>query len=325
MKLEKNILVDGNNLLHRAHAVFVERAPDPMRSPSGYPTGLIYGFLSMLADWTTSISTPTRMDVFFDGVPRRRLAMDPSYKLREDAALKFSGPPVRLCDGYEANDDFDVLRHLLGLLGADLFRHPDEEADDLIASYVSSRPQDLHIIISSDRDFYQLLTMSGRVVIYRPGVPGNRFFDSERAAEDLEKKYKAALLPSNIRMFKALTGDPSDGIHGVPRLRRKVAAAVSSHSDVDSLYGSGFPGFSDVERAKTMEMRDRVKLNWDLVGLRQDVDLATTRTPGRYDHSTASRILREDLGITTVYPHLFEFGPSKTRLSPELPDWLQGI
>lgn len=325
MKLETNILVDGNNLLHRAHAVFVERTPDPMRSAQGYPTGLVYGFLSMLADWVPSIASPTRMAVFFDGIPRRRLAMDPTYKLKEETALRFSGPSIRLSDGFEAANDLEVLKHLLCLLGADVYRHPDEEADDLIATYVTSRSDDLHVIISSDRDFYQLFTVSGRVVIYRPGVPGNRFFDAERAAEDLEKKYGAPLGPSDIRMFKALTGDPSDGIEGIPRLRRKVAASVSSHRDIESLYASGLPGFSAAERTKAVELKDRVSLNWDLIGLRQDLDLASTRTPGSYDHSTISRILREDLSINSIYPHLFEFGPSKVRTGPEIPDWLQGI
>lgn len=324
MKLRTNILVDGNNLLHRAAAVFSEGSPDPLRSPSGYPTGIIYGFLSMLADWVPSISSPTRMDVFFDGVPRRRLAADPTYKQKEDGALKFSDARLLLSDGYDAQDEFDVLRHLLCLLGADVYRHPDEEADDLIASYVASRPDDLHVIISSDRDFYQLLD-TGRVVLYRPGVSGNRFFDAERAAEDLEKKFGAPLSPSNIRMFKALTGDPSDGIAGVPRLRRKVAALASSHDSVESLFASGLPGFSAAEREKAVGMRDRIFLNWDLIGLRSDIDLGPARTPGLYDHAAASSVLKKDLGIHRVYPHLFEFGPSKVRVGPEIPDWLQGI
>lgn len=324
MKLRTNVLVDGNNLLHRASAIFVEGTPDPLRSSSGYPTGLIYGFLSMLAEWVPSISSPSRMDVFFDGVPRRRIAADPTYKQKEEGALRFSGSSIVLSDGYEATDDFDVLRHVLGLLGADVYRHPDEEADDLIASYIASRPDDLHVVISSDRDFYQLLG-TGRVVLYRPGVPGNRFFDAERAAEDLEKRYGAPLSPSNIRMFKALTGDPSDGIVGVPRLRKKVAASVSSHPSVDSLFDSGLPGFSPAEKEKTLGLRDRISLNWDLIGLRGDIDLASSRTPGAYDHAAASLVLKKDLDIHSVHPHVFEFGPSRVRTSPEIPDWLQGI
>lgn len=330
----RTILVDGNNLLHRAYAVFVDnRQEDPLHSTSGYPTGLIYGFLSLLADWVSSISTPSSMAVFFDGVPRRRLAMDPDYKKKEPGSVRPGSSPaaIRLLDDHSCSNELDVLSHVLSLMGCDLYHHPDEEADDVIASFVASRREDIHVIISSDRDYYQLFAENDRIVMYRPGVSGvNRFFDADTAESDLTTKYKVALRPSDILMFKALTGDSSDKIVGVPRLRKRVAAPLCRYKTVDEVLATGLPGFSKEEKRKTEELRDRIALNLRLVALRSDVDLASCLRPAISDVVMAGRVLREDLGIAHVSPSSFSFGPRKDRNGSAapynpIPDFLRDI
>lgn len=330
---DRNVLVDGNNLIHRAYAVFVKDRPphDVLTSPSGYPTGLIYGIFSMLSDWVPEISNPTRMAFFLDGRPARRLALDPTYKLKDKQDRPGSAPcQIELSDGFVAATEMEVVVHLLSLLGVDVYHHPDEEADDLIASYVSSRPDDMHVIMSSDIDFYQLLEGNDRVVLFRPGTGSNRFFDAERAEEHLLNKFKVRVPPGNVRMFKALTGDPSDGISGVPRLRKKVAAPLCHHKSVDDLFSTGLPKFSDAEREKTEAMRDQIRLNYELIGLDSSLNLSESRIPSQPDPKSASKILREDLGITTIFPHAFEFGKSRVRTSSPtaydlLPDFLKDI
>lgn len=331
----RHILVDGNNLLHRAHAVFVEsRADDPMVSPSGYPTGLIYGFLSMLSDWVLSVARPTGISVFFDGVPRRRLDMDPDYKRKEDGSVRPGSSPasVVLCDGTRCGNELEVLKRLFVLMGADVYHGPDEEADDLIASFVASRADDMHVIISSDRDFYQLMESTDRVVLYRPGTHGNkgRFFDAERSVADMQEKFGVPIRPSDILMFKALTGDVSDNVPGVPRLRKKVAAPLCVHRDVDALLATGLPGLSSKEREKVVSMRDRISLNLRLVALDSSADLASARVPAAPDLALASRVLREDLGIMSVGAGSFHFAGSRPRQGALtsydiLPDYLKGI
>jgi 5'-3' exonuclease len=332
--MDRNILVDGNNVLHRAYAVFVKdrTGEDVMTSPGGYPTGLTYGFLSMLADWTSSISRPTRMVLFLDGAPARRLALDPEYKFKEESSSPGrEDRPVRLSDGFEARNELDVIIHVMGLMGVDLYHGMEEEADDLIASYVRSHFDDVCIVISSDRDFYQMLEWSDRIVLYRPGVKDNRFFDAERAEEDMLAKHKVRVPPSNVRMFKALTGDSSDGIVGIPRLRKKVAAPLCRFGSVEELYGSDFPGFSKAEREKAYSLRDRIRLNFELIGLNDRILLDPLLKKARPDFQVASMILKEDLGITTVYPHDFRFRQegrahfSQTTSYDLLPDFLKSI
>lgn len=334
--LKRNILVDGNNLIHRSHAVFVKGKSDGelMTSPSGYPTGFIYGVFSMLADWIPEISNPSKMVFFLDGRPVRKLAMDPGYKQKEDDEERerpgSSSCPIVLSDGFEASTEMDVVTHLLSLLGVDVCHHPEEEADDLIASYARSTSEDMNVIVSSDTDFYQMLAWSDRIVLFRPGTGPDRFYDAEKAEEHLLKRFKVRIPPENVRMFKALTGDSSDGIVGVPRVRKKVVAPLCHHATVDDLYATGFPGFSRAEREKAESLKERIRTNFDLIGLNDGLDLSGSIVESSPDFKAASSILRDDLGITTVFPHVFRFGGGTVRTSSPspvdlLPDFLKDI
>jgi len=339
-EVHRHVLVDGNNLVHRANAVYVDARLSDGRpllcGPKGYPTGVIYGALSFLATWLYDLNA-TRISVFFDGVPRRRLAMDPKYKDREPSknGLKLVDPsgtgvrfPLQLRDGYSATCEVDVFSHLLQLLGCDVYFDPDEEADDLIATFVKQNPEFINIIVSDDKDFFQLLT-NPRVVIYRPGGQDQRFVDAE-AAEAHWAKYNKGKHPrvpvSQVRMFKSLCGDTSDNIPGVERLRKKVAITLCHHPDIDSLYASGLPGVSDAERQKMLEMRERVALNYLLVGLIDDLDLSKAIRHAAPDHLLAGDICREDLHMTKLDLKPYKLGPHTNEV-PSIPidDWLQNI
>lgn len=331
----RNVLVDGNNLIHRAYYAFVEsrlKEGKPLLcSPGGFPTGVIYGFLSMLSSWLYDIPSFTSVSVFFDGVPSRRLSVDPEYKAGRDShELKMGvsdAQVFRLRDGREVRGEIELLAVVLQLLGCDVYHHPREEADDLIASFVRSRPGEVHVIVSADRDFFQLLT-DPRVVCYLPGIDGDRFFDAERSGQHwarLNKGKHPAVPPSHVRMFKALCGDASDAIHGVERLRKRVAVPLCHHVSVDDLYATGFPGFSDVEKEKAVAARDRIRTNYELVGLYETVDLSECRRPGVADAAAAKDLCREDLGIGSL-----DFSPFKTGPTPSVPaipvaSWLLDI
>jgi len=305
--INRNILIDGNNLLHRIYYALV-KDKEPLTSHSGYPTGLIFGVFHTISDWIGDISDPTRMEFFLDGVPKRRLDIDPQYKFKEDSIQPGKDPcPIKLSDGFEAKNEVEVIAHLFQLLGADLYYHKEEEADDLIASYIKRHENDVNIIISNDKDFYQLLADNPRVIIYKPGVSGDRFFDAERAEEDLFKKFKVRIPPANVRMFKALTGDPSDNITGIPRLRKRVAAPLCECKSVDELYETGLPGLSKAEREKAISLKEKIATNFELVALHDDLDIEIIRNRIESDFEMASKIFKEDLNINSVYPYTFEF------------------
>ena len=343
--LERHVLVDGNNLIHRAYYAYVnsryERGEPLLSGPGGYPTGVIYGSLFMLSSWLYSIPDITKISIFFDGYSKRRKTLDPEYKsnrdLNSDRGLKLTSSSSAVClnkvllDGYSSSSEVDTLSHIFSLLGCDVYHDPNEEADDLIASFCRSNRDSVRVIVSADKDFFQLL-VDPRVACYVPGIDGDRFFDAEKSAKHWARMNKGshpAVLPSHVRMFKALCGDSSDGIHGVERLRKKVAVSLCHHQSIDDLYASGLPGMSPSERDKAVLMRDRIRLNYDLVGLDESIDLSSRiREPGRPSFSLATNILHQDLGIMSVDILPFKIGVSIPLQSPEpIPreSWLSDI
>jgi len=344
---KRNVLVDGNNLIHKSFYAYVQsrvrdglpplctKGPPPR---GGYPTGLIYGSLSMLASWLCDISDPTHISVFFDGIPKRRLTIDPGYKGDRDfteRGVGFSDPSKtgarftrKLLNGFEASCEVDVLSHIMGLLGCNVYHHPDEEADDLIASFIKSHPNETHIIISDDKDFFQLLT-NPHVVIYRPGSKDDRFYDAERATAHWAKFQNGKHPPvpvTSVRMFKSLCGDSSDSIIGIDRLRKKVAVPLCNLSSVDELYSTGFPGWSKSEKEKALFLRERIRKNYELVGFFDDIKLESCKISYEKDFTTAKQILRDDLEIYALNYEPFRLGEVPEDIhQPKLESWLSDI
>lgn len=336
---QRHVLVDGNNLLQRVYYVFIEgriKSGNPLLSgPRGYPTGLIYGCLSFLSSWMYDLEPITSVSVFFDGSSARRRALDPTYKAsREEQkrGLRLSGPdavnnPITLRDGFEASSEIQVLVHLLRLLGCDIYHDLEEEADDLIATYCKLHPDTVRVIVSDDKDFFQLLT-DPRIVTFRPGAKDNRFCDAEGAEAVWGRllKGKHPKVPcSHVRMFKTLCGDHSDDIVGVPLLRKRVAVGVCHHPTVDDVLKSGLPGFSALEKEKLQSLSDRLKLNWELVGLKEDLDINKCLSRSHQDFRLASDICREDLLMDGL--DLGPFRPAKDSPAPGPPllDWMLDI
>lgn len=347
---QRHVLVDGGNLVHRAFYAYVEARiktnQTPFMTSSGFATGVIYGSLRMLSSWLHSMERVTKISIFFDGKPSRRRVIDPSYKSNRSSIWSPSVPGsipderfVALRDGFKAQNQMDVLAHILPILGCDVYFHPEEEADDLIASFCASNPDTIRIIVSDDKDFFQLLT-DPRIIIYRPGSKDdNKFVDAESSEilwSKLNRGNHPSVPPSYVRMFKSLCGDASDGIPGVERLRKKVAVPLCSFQNVEDLYASGFPGFSDSEKDRVISSKSRVATNFELVGLISDIDLKACLIPSKPDFSAISEILVEDLEMNSVdvapfrsviYPDIQTRKSIPTQDDPviPIPDWLSNI
>jgi len=338
---QRNVLVDVNNLLYRAYFAFVKDReknnlrPLTARLPTdggGFldmDTGVIQGSLRILSSWLYDISRPTKIIAFFDGLPARRTAIFPDYKKRDKDDVKQSvhiesgESVVKLRDGTPVSGPVSALAHIFRLIGCDVYHHPGEEADDLIATFVRRDSEAVNVIMSSDKDFFQLV--GGRTVVYRPGPETPRLHDAERVEETMEKRYKVRVKPSEIQMFKALTGDSSDGIPGVHGLRKKSAHPMCRLASVAEVYESGMPSFSKGERDKALAARAQVELNFQLVSFYDQLDLAACLKPEIGDFALAAKILREDLSLTDVDLLPFRVGRHAAKAINSIPDWLAGV
>lgn len=287
-----NILFDGNNLLHVAYHTFISNHSAIPRIQHK----LVYGSMRLLVDWTNSAGRFESVSFFVDGVPVRRRALDPTYKTHKDNVLSnLQKMSLTLSDGYDASSEIDIILHILQLLGVQVYFDPNEEADDLIASFIKQRQNESHMIVSSDKDFFQLL-VNPNVVVYRPISKGCKLLNAAASAKhwgELHGGDHPAVPAKHVRMFKSICGDKSDNIPGVPRLRKKVAvAAIASNPSIEKLVAANWPGFSQVERENANELINRIKLNWKLVGLVDNIDVKPV-SPIESNYDLASKILND--------------------------------
>jgi len=232
-------LVDGDGLLYRA-----ANAIPYFTNANSLPTNGLHGFAAMM--WNLlRMAKPSHMAVAFTADP-------PLLKHRWDPAYKINH--------YVHPDEIKVqipyAMRFVKALGVQAFLEPGYEADDVLATLLQHRPRVQTRIVSSDRDFYQLVSERVRVLVPVRGVSAMR----EVGPAEVEAQY--GIKPWQIPDMKALTGDPSDDIPGVRGIGPKTAAALLEEFPtvellLNNLTQVTMPGV----RPRLEPMRERILLN----------------------------------------------------------------
>ena len=208
---ERFLLIDGLNLFFRNFS-----AINAVNS-NGVHIGGLGGFFRSLGALIRTIQ-PTQVYVVFDGVgsSNNRKNIIPEYKSNRNITRVTKH---ELFDNLEEEDDSKVdqivrIIQYLKTLPVKTVSLPGVEADDIIA-YLSStlptKPEDRVFIVSSDKDYLQLVTE--QVIVYRP-------IEKEYYTTDTVKE-KFNVPPHNFLLYKLLMGDNSDGITGIKGLGPK--------------------------------------------------------------------------------------------------------
>ena len=198
------ILIDGHALVHRAwHAI---RQPLNLRS-TGEDVRAIYGFLNIflktLSDWK-----PTHIAVTFD-------VSAPTFRHERFTEYKAHRPPTPP----ELRPQFDHIKNLVRAFNVPVFEQAGYEADDLLGTLcrqASEREIDT-IVLTGDTDTLQLVSPWVRVLLAQT-AQRKTLYDITAVKE----RY-GGLGPEVVADIKALEGDSSDNIPGVPRVGRKTA------------------------------------------------------------------------------------------------------
>lgn len=193
---------------------------------------------------------PTAQTVLaWDGRSKRAQTILPTYKMG-------SHDPVKA----EIRHRLSVLREILATLFYTLY-DPEWEADELIAKFVlSTDPCDGVVVISSDRDFQQLI--SSHVFV----------LDNFRNVRDTEYvRQEWAVEPFQLPIVRAVKGDSADGLSGVGRIRQKILSEIVADClGIDSFYVAvklNANNLSKNERAKILEQESLVRINYNLMNL----------------------------------------------------------
>ncbi len=205
MARETLLLVDGHNLVYRAF-----HAMPALSNSRGEMTNAAYGFTSMLFK-ALNDTTPTYAIAAFD-------LAGPTF--RHERVAEYKAQRVRAPD--ELRAQFPWAREVVLALGIPIIEVPRYEADDVIGTLAQKgEAAGLDVIIlTGDLDVLQLVTEHIRVFASRRGISDTIIYDVDKVRE------RYGFEPPLVVDFKALQGDPSDNIPGVPGIGEKTAMSL---------------------------------------------------------------------------------------------------
>ena len=214
------IIIDSNSIIHRAY-----HALPPLTTKKGEVVGAVYGFLLVFFRAIKEFQ-PDFVAATFD-VP------GPTFRHKKYKEYKAKRPPAPE-DLYQ---QIPKVKDLLKSFNVQIFEKEGFEADDIIGTIAKAAPQKQvipeieTIILSGDSDTLQLVGPHTKTYALRRGVKDIVLYDEKMVQE----KYQ--LTPKQLLDFKALKGDPTDNIPGVPGIGEKTAQElIKKYSTLENLY-----------------------------------------------------------------------------------------
>lgn len=251
--MEKVVLIDGLSILNRAFY----GVPD-LTNSEGLHTNAIYGFLNIMFKILEE-EQPDYLAVAFDVyAPTFRHLMYAEYK----------GTRKGMPD--ELREQVPVMKELLKAMGITMFEQPGLEADDILGTLAKKAEAEGRQVslISGDRDLLQIAT--NQIKIRIPKTRMGKTEIEDYYAEQVFEKY--GVTPEGFIDLKALMGDTSDNIPGVPKVGEKTAAGLLAE------YGSLEGIYAHVEEISKKSIRESLIANKHLADLSKE--LATIKIDG---------------------------------------------
>jgi len=246
-------LIDGYAQLYRSYFAFLK---NPLTTSKGVNVSAVFGFLNSLIKINSDFH-PDYIGLVMDSKePTFRHELYPEYKATREKMPE------------DLADQIPVTRELSIAMKLPVIELPGYEADDLIGTLVMKvLDEDLEaVIVSGDKDFYQLL---------REGV---RLYDPRKAGKDdewvgLDKAHlRFGVPPDMVRDVMALMGDSSDNVPGVPGIGQKTAVKLlNEFGSLDNIYKNLDTVTPKSLRHKLEAGEDKALLSLELVTI--DVNL----------------------------------------------------
>jgi len=214
--MKKLILLDSHALLHRSY-----HALPPLVSEKGILVNGVYGFLLVFLKIIRELK-PDYLAATFDlkGPTFRHL----EYK-------EYKAKRVKVPENFY--EQVEIVKRFLNAFGVLILEKEGYEADDIIATIVEKfKDEDLEIIIlTGDLDTLQLVNDKVSVYTFGKGIKDQIIYTPSK----IKQRYN--LEPKELIDFKALKGDPSDNIKGVPKIGEKTAKTlIEKYKNLDNLY-----------------------------------------------------------------------------------------
>ncbi len=291
--MDKILLIDGNSLLNRA---FYGTQNSFLKNAEGLYTGALYGFMNIYLK-QADIICPEYAAVAFDvGKPTFRHLKYAEYKAGRHAMPE------------ELAMQFPIAKELIDAMGIARLELPGYEADDLLGTYsrIASEAGVKCYIMTGDRDALQLVNENVHVLLYstQNGRPRTDEYDTEAV------KARYGVAPSALIDVKALMGDSSDNIPGVPGVGEKTAAAlISEYGTLDGVYAS-------IETVKRASLKTKLTENKELAYLSRELGEIDLHAPCGASLEDL-RMRQPDVHALAELLDRLEFRSLKKKLIPE--------
>jgi DNA polymerase-1 len=225
------ILVDGHSLAFRSYFAFDKSRDGGLRTTTGIPTSVCFGFLKSLLE-VMAAHDPQYMAIAFDlATPTFRHEADETYKAgRAETPENFI-------------PDLKNLQELLTYLNLPAITAPGYEADDVLgtlANKASAAGYQVKIL-TGDRDLFQLVETEKQISVLYLSTDELRRSGKGKSQEygPEEVKAKLGILPQQVIDYKALCGDKSDNIPGVKGIGDKTALQLlEAYNSLDGIYAA---------------------------------------------------------------------------------------
>jgi DNA polymerase-1 len=270
-------LLDGHALYHRSFHAF----PEEMSTSAGMPVNAVYGFARMLLD-VLRIIRPDYLALSFD-------RPTPTFRHREYKEYKAQRPP--LPEGMRAQ--YKMVREIVAAFAIPVYEIDGFEADDVIGTLArQATAQGVRTVIATgDLDTLQLINDSVRVTFARAPKRGEfEYFDVDAVVA------RYGFGPEHVVDYKALVGDTSDNIPGVPGVGPKTASKLIQEYGTLEHILAHLDELPQRTRALLAEYREQAEQSKHLATIVTDVpvtlDLGQARAL-RYDPERVMRLFHE--------------------------------
>jgi DNA polymerase-1 len=269
------VLIDAHSLIYRAFF-----ALPPMSTSQGQVTNAVYGFTSMLA--IVLADRPDYAIAAFD-------VGKPTFRSKEYAEYKQGRRPMP----DDLRSQMELVRKVLQSLAIPTYGVEGFEADDVIGTLAlkADAARVAVTIVSGDLDCLQLVNDGTIALVPRRGITDTMTYGPDQVRQ------RYGLEPRQLIDYKALRGDTSDNIPGVPGVGDKTAAQlIQQYGSIEGLIERLDELKEGRVKANLMEAIDQVRLNKRMVTIRADVpvelDLEHARWL-RYDYDHAREVFDE--------------------------------
>jgi len=291
---ERIILLDSNSLIYRGYF-----AIPPLTTTKGELSNATFGFASILLKAIEEIK-PQHIAAAFDLAGK-------TFRHERDATYKATRKPMP----DELRPQFERCKELLGKFGVPIYALPGFEADDVIGALAKQADAAglEAIIVSGDLDPLQLVTPKVKLFTTRMGFQNTVVYDEAKIHE------RYGLRPAQMVDFKALKGDTTDNIPGVPGVGEKTAAKlIAENGTLEGVYAD-LSRFTPKLRDGLAAHKEQVYRSREMATIVTDLPLTLDVEATRfrdYDRAGVLELFR-DLEFRSLIPRL---PPADGNLAP---------